>query len=109
MKRFLYLPVNGDFQEVIVEGTLADSKRLVGGYIECLRVTEEIDLWLNEEGKLDDLEPNFGLVRGDQILDIIVGDVFFASHDSEGETISITEEQIAHVKERFIERRLFKY
>lgn len=45
---------------------------IVGGYIECVRMTDGIILVCNDEGKLKGLEPNFILGN-----DIIVGDVFF--------------------------------
>ena len=72
--------------------TLEDMQGIVGGYIECLSITPTLDMWLNEEGKLIDLPLNLCVSNNGEIVDGICGDVFFASHDSEGETIGITEE-----------------
>lgn len=66
-----------------------------GSMIECVYVQElsehGIDLWLNEEGKVLGLKPNFMLFGG---RDVAVGPVFFASVDDEGETIGLTDKQV---------------
>ena len=70
--------------------TLADMQELVGGYIECLSITDTIDMWLNEEGKLDGLPTNLFIENNGELCDCVVGDVFFASHDDEGETVGLS-------------------
>lgn len=76
----------------------------VGGYIECVSLTPTLDMWVNEEGKLDGLEYNpdatsifwshFGFMS-----DIVVGDVVFTSHDDEGNTTSLENEQMRYLQE----------
>lgn len=54
-------------------------QEIVGGYIQAVMVTNDpIFCVCNEEGKLQELEPNFILNA-----DIIVGDVFFVGANEE--------------------------
>lgn len=74
------------------ELSLADMQELVGGYIECLSISDRVDMWLNEEGKLIGLPLNMLISHKGELVDTIQGDVFFAAHDGDGETVSLTEE-----------------
>ena len=75
----------------------------VNGWIECVRLNKGIDMWVNEEGKMLDLAynptataiywTNFGFMS-----DVIMGDVIFTSCDDEGETTSLTMEQVNYLK-----------
>lgn len=72
-----------------MESGLQPMKDLVGGWIERVGLTDEIDLWCNEEG-LYTCQPN-RMVRapfGRRVQ--INGDMFIAKHDAEGETIGLT-------------------
>lgn len=71
--------------------TLKEMQRYVGGYIEPLPLRDGRILWLNEEGKLDELPYN---PVADQIAhegtgiawnDGIVGDVLIATREESGE------------------------
>jgi hypothetical protein len=80
-----------------INGDLESMQRLVGGYVECVNFDGKIlDMWCNEEGKLMGLDYNFNW-NGDPI----VGTVFFCTADSEGDSISITKEQIGYLTEIF--------
>lgn len=69
----------GQFPEVKeIKGTLENLKEIVGGYIECISVYDNLICVCNEEGKLLKLPENF-LFMGD----IIVGDVFFCAGGEE--------------------------
>lgn len=94
---------------VIKENDYKSSQELVGGYIECLAIDKDIDLWLNEEGKLNGLPFNFGLLQDGELVDVIVGDVFFSSHDRHGNTTSLNDKQIEKISNRFINRRNFRF
>ena len=61
----------------IIENTLANLQKLVGGYIEVVYL-DDIIMIINEEGKLDGLKPNFLMPH-----DVIVGDVLFVGDDGE--------------------------
>jgi hypothetical protein len=79
--------------EVIVNN-LTVLQKLVGGYIECIK-QEGYDIIINEEGKLMDLEPNFGLYGG---MDFVAGTAIFAGVNyDEGEFKSLTTEQILEI------------
>ena len=76
----------------------------VGGWIECVSLTPTLDMWVNEEGKLNGLDYNpdataifwshFGLMS-----DVIVGDVLFTSHDEDGDTTSLENEQMQYLEQ----------
>ena len=90
------------------EHSLENLQQFVGGYIEAVRVTDSITLWINEEGKLEGLEPNFHLCRMNGMpYDLVVGDVLIAGTDEEGNTVSLTDDEIKEVQERFLSRRHF--
>jgi hypothetical protein len=77
----------------------------VGGWIEMVRLERELEgviLWVNEEGKIDGLPYNdlatlvWEMSYGQ--TDIIVGNaVLTGDTDDEGETLSLTDEQVAKV------------
>ena len=96
------------FEEREINNTLEGLQQIVGGYIEIPFLSREfneneIDVIINEEGKLiEGLEPEIAVIDGttQQILDIVYGNCAFASHDSEGNTIELNEEQKQIVKDK---------
>lgn len=85
-------------------------RNAVGGYVEALRLSDTCTLWLNEEGKLNELEPNFILTdRAGNQVDFVVGDVIFTGVDEEGYTVSLSKEDIELIQERFTDRFHMKY
>lgn len=86
--------------------TLDVLQKGVGGLIEAFDLSHlpgEPTLWLNEEGKLTGLEPNWlaTLIAGPRLgNDTIVGDVVFTGGpDRQGETKPLTPEQVAHLRD----------
>ena len=71
-----------------IENELHAFQEIVGGYIECFNVFDNVLCVCNDEGKLQGLTPNFIFNR-----DIIVGDVFFVAAYGE-DFASLNEEQI---------------
>ena len=71
-----------------IQGTLENLMEIVGGYIECVNIVDNILCVCNEEGKLMELPPNF-VFNGD----MIVGDVFFCAGGEE-EFESLNDDQI---------------
>ena len=55
-----------------INGELHEMQNIVGGWIECFNVVDNIVCVCDEEGKLKNYQPNF-FFNGD----VIVGDVFF--------------------------------
>ena len=98
---------NGKLKEQEIGNGLEHLQKIVGGYIEIPFLGDTfrnngIDVIINEEGKLiDGLKAEIAIVeekRG-SILDIVYGNCIFASHDDEGETIGLNDEQIQIVME----------
>lgn len=92
---------NGKFETKKIANELEDLQKIVGGYIEVPFLTETftkngIDVIINEEGKfIEGLRPEIAIAdkNTNRILDVVMGNCIFASHDEEGETIPLTEEQ----------------
>ena len=78
----------------------------VGGYIERIPVDKlderHIDMWCNEEGKLlGTLKPLVVLsYRGDD-YDFVNGNIAFTRCDDEGNTVTLTNDDIAFIREFF--------
>lgn len=96
---------NGVFEQREIKNTLEALQKVVGGWIEIPYLShkfaeEGIDVIINEEGKLIGLEPQIAVCnKGSfELLDLVVGNVLFASHDEEGNTIGLTETQINTIK-----------
>ncbi|PEB42204.1 DUF3846 domain-containing protein [Bacillus pseudomycoides] len=88
-------------QIVEVENELNVFQKIVDGNIERVSVTPKIDLWCNEEGLMrDDLELNALLVQRGRVFGYIKGNVYFASYDEEGNTTSLSMEQIRELQKR---------
>lgn len=100
---------NNELKEKDIENTLEALQTIVGGYIEIPYLSKvfnenKIDVIINEEGKfIDGLKPEIAIVDAEtnQILDIVYGNCIFASHDEEGNTKALNEEQIKVVAEKF--------
>ena len=74
----------------------------VGGYIECVALSEQMDLWCNEEGKNEGLALNLLATRLFQEahgrIDYIAGDaVITGGIDDDGNSLGLTDEQISEV------------
>ncbi len=86
----------GQEPEVIELGNdLKEMQEFVGGYIETIRVTDELILVCNEEGKYLDLPTNRQVYMIDlpMLRDIICGD-FFVCRDNEEEFDDVSEGDI---------------
>lgn len=98
---------NGELKEREINNTLEALQEIVGGYIEIPYLGDTfrnngIDVIINEEGKLiEGMKAEIAIVNEKQgnILDIVYGNCIFASHNEEGDTIGLTEEQIQIVIE----------
>lgn len=92
-------------KELIIPNTLEAKQELVHGMIENVYLDDlGVDLICNEEGKLEDMNPNITL-----FYDYIAGDCFFIGDDFENAGYkSLTDEEIDNI-EAFIKLREFKY
>ena len=74
-----------------IENTLNEFQKLVGGHIEALQIGDDLCCYVNEEGKLLNLRPNFFLRgRHNPDCDLIVGPAVFFRSDFEGGETSLT-------------------
>lgn len=86
-----------------IEHNLSTLQKYVGGLIDIVEIEEDVDIIINDEGKLLSLSPNLVLY---EFGDIIVGDFLVVGQEN-GETISLSEEKIKKYMERFnLKRRL---
>ena len=86
-----------------ISNTLEAKQKLVGGYIEVIRM-DGFDIIINEEGKLLDLEPNFGIYGG---MDYVAGTAIFAGVNYEtGDFKSLNEVQKTLILRNFEEREI---
>lgn len=98
---------NGELKKQEIGTELDDLQQIVGGYIEIPFLSRKfrdsgIDTIINEEGKLiEGMKPEIAIADENKgvILDIVYGNCIFASHNEEGDTIGLTEEQMQIVTE----------
>ena len=82
-----------------IEPGLKTLQQLVGGLIENVYELEDhnINIWINEEGKLINLDPNF-LIYDKQ--DVVVGTAVFVGYDPKtGSDVSLNDEQISIIEQ----------
>ena len=89
--RIIVKKVNQQPEVIEVRNELYELQNIVGGYIQCVSLPNDIICVCNEEGKLMNLLPNFIYNS-----DVIVGDVFFCS-DGEEDFESLNDEQIEFI------------
>lgn len=76
-----------------IKNDLETLQSYVQGYIEIVMLSDRVTAVINEEGKLDDLTPNFHIPS-----DYVAGDVVFCGSDvASGEFISLTDKEKADV------------
>ena len=93
---------NGEFEVKEIKNTLEELQKIVGGYIEIPFISKKfyengIDIIINEEGKfIEGIKPEIAVLEkgSNKVLDVVIGNCIFASHDEEGNTTELTEEQI---------------
>lgn len=91
---------SGKIEVTDISRILESKKEFIGGPLTYVSVTPNIDMWLNDEGKLQGLEQNMILLLHSRPFDIVCGNVFFASHNEEGETIGLNDSQIETLMSR---------
>lgn len=69
-------------------------QKLVEGCFEMPYFFDDVDIVINEEGKLNGSLPNKLIYVGDELVDIVYGNILLVGSNDEGETISLTPKQI---------------
>ena len=85
-----------DPEEREIQNELEEIQKIVGGFIEIVRMHDDLVMVVNEEGLLLDLPYNF-----DYWGDSIVGTVIFCGEtlgEDGGELCDLTDEQIMYLK-----------
>lgn len=97
--------ISTDGSATVAEFELGESYKMlsnaVGGYIECVRLSATTDLWCNENGIAEGLPLN---LKGSAIYletfnagNPILGNIVITGGaDDEGETLGLTDEQVAY-------------
>ena len=98
---FYYLLFYCEAKEIVVENTLDEFQKLVGGDIEMVYFGfDNLRIVCNEVGLIKHLPVNMRLVhalKDKKMLptyDVLCGDIFFAAFDKEGNFRSMTDREI---------------
>lgn len=96
MKTIKILLVKPQTQPEIKEinNDLETLQKLVDGYIEAVQLTSSHTLICNEDGKLIGLPFNREVIIQNRIAHQIVGDFIVTKHNSEGDFISLTDNEV---------------
>lgn len=93
--RILVVEPNKEPYELIINHTLENMQKIVGGRIEFVELEDDVDLICNDEGKMNGLPLN-RVIKND-----IISGTFFISGQRGGDTISLNDKQIEKYKEVF--------
>lgn len=108
MKVFVKEPGKGIIEKEITEG-LETLQGLVDGYIEQVSYirkfsNNDITMLVNEEGLINELEPNIVILEGREVVSVLFGTVvFIGARAMDDEFSSITKEQEKIIKCELIE------
>jgi hypothetical protein len=103
VKRAVVVNTDGTTETIDLSASseLSALQGAVGGWVQVIEINNNLAMWLNEEGKLESLPHNrvaqwyWDMAFGAD-TDYIVGNVVFTGGlDREGETLGLTEEQVA--------------
>lgn len=99
-----------------IESGLSSMQEYVGGYISIPYISaklraKNIDIVVNDEGKLQSLEPTLVIFNREtkECRDYIAGEYFFIGTNYDGETVSLTDEQIDFVKKEVISKGCIRF
>lgn len=98
--RIVYINMDGEVGVRNVSPEYKSLQDLVGGLIEIPFISHkftknDIDIIINEEGKLLSLTPQIAIMERGKIVDIICGPVVFIGFEGEtGNSVSLTYDQI---------------
>lgn len=97
--RVMRLAVGKPPEVVDIPAGLESLQKEVGGYIEVVGIRNGIDAYVNEEGFLIGLPFNrvIPTTFGGGRLVPVAGNVVVAGHNDEGDTVSLTNEQVAEL------------
>lgn len=116
MKQYLVLENDAKFRTVEMEHdiSLEQMQEIVGGLIEPVYIQlfaeRNIDIWVNEEGKILNLQPSCFVTNGKETVDILVGNILFTKSDNDGGTTPLTNDDIQFIQDNMtMVSRVFTY
>ena len=81
-----------------IENDLGAYQKYVGGLIQCIGLTDDIEIICNDEGKLMNLPINRAWFYEGEMIDIFTGDILACRTDMDGNFDDIREEDIDEIK-----------
>lgn len=105
MIRVAILKPNEELKVESIKNDLESKQKLVGGLIEFVTIEEGIVAVINEEGKLNKLEPQLFIYDK---RDFLCGPILFFSESKDGDISDITGEDLERVK-TYIENNKLNY
>ena len=109
--RVLIIEPSQEPREEMIENTLEAMQEIVGGYIEHVEWLQDntVDLFVNEDGISEHLPPNQALYNENgECYSILFGNMFVCGYDNNGNSISLTDEQLNIAKEYFSPKMYIK-
>ena len=95
--RVLIVEPDKEPYEAMIKNNFMSYQRLVGGLIDCTYIDDKSVIYVNDEGKITGLPGNRKLDNGD----IIAGTFVITGDSNDGESTSLTSEQIDEYTARF--------
>ena len=95
--------ISTDGEKRVVEFEIGNSYKMlseaVGGLIECVRLADDLDMWVNDNGLAEGLDQNpHGTRKYNDTFNaqhVIVGNIIFTGGaDDEGETLGLSDTQV---------------
>lgn len=77
---------------------LEPMQKLVGGYIESVPLSRNVNIFCNEEGRLQGLPRNRWVASAQ---DYLCGTFFVSRHNEDGETVDLTPGDVMHYAKEF--------
>jgi hypothetical protein len=103
MEKVIYISTENDIEVAEVDEISYDTLyEGVNGLVELVSLNRDVDMWVNEEGKVNGLEPNLlATLIWNKIFpnpDVIMGNVVITGGvDEEGNTLGLSEESIQDI------------
>jgi hypothetical protein len=103
MEKVIHISTNNTVEVREVDSIEYDTLyEAVNGLVELVSINKDIDMWLNEEGKVNGLEPNIiaSLIWNKVFpnFDVVMGDVIITGGaDDEGNTVGLSDQSIQDV------------
>ncbi|GKU76467.1 hypothetical protein [Paenibacillus sp. L3-i20] len=105
-----------EVREIEIKANIYDAlEEIADGDVESISIWNDVVLWLNLDVQGDSSAFNFNLTEKVQIRNIdeyepkvsVSGNVVFTGTDADGEPVGLTEDEIAFIKSKFVNRQTY--